>query len=338
MSIQTDKSNDYIQQKYLELIEMSNVNLHKKSRIFSKKNLLVYTGIFFILVVLGINFYNLSDESFKNHLITTKFNDKQIIIKPDKDSFYGVSDYTNQKWVTREGMFISVNAHKIVFQNTKNSFKENKQTYELWTPNNQQYTLVLVDGTEIKINEKSYIRFNNDRKSLKTQVSVLGETFFKVAHDSLHPFKINASSMDVEVYGTKFNLINYKDQLTSIALIDGSVKVSNTLNESKFIKPGQKATIYSNSKQLVIEKAQLDETLVWNTNRFHFNDEKLETILKKLSIWYKKDFNVTNKAIYNIRFTGNLKKEEGILNFLRILKYTENISYTIDDNSITLNK
>jgi hypothetical protein len=321
-------------------LDLSNTRLKKKTKKFHLKNILIYSSLFTALIlIIGLSYFDFSNDSFKNHLVTADFNQSQIFIKQAKGAYYPITKDTDQRWITNDGLFISINTYKIVFQNTKNNKKGNLNTYELWIPKDNQYALVLIDGTEIKLNGDSYIRFNNNRISNLTQISLLGEAYFNVSHDSNHPFKINASNMNVEVYGTEFNLSNYqRENFTSIALVEGSVKVSNLQKQSRFIKPGQKATLYNNSDKLIVEKAKLDETVVWNATQFYFSGEALESILKKLAIWYKKEFIINKSSIKKIKFTGSLKKEEGLISFLQMLKYTENISYTINDKTITLNK
>jgi len=342
MESQHYKSPDFINQKYLELLEKSNRLLHKKGRTFSLKNLVVFSGLFLVLItIVSLNVFDFSQDSFKDHLLTTAFNDKNIIIQSQKGEFYKITKNTNQKWFAKNGLFITVNSSKIIFTDTQNKSHKMNDAYTLWVPKNKQYELVLADGSEIKLNENSQISFNNNRVSIKPQVVLSnGEAFFNVAHKHKQTFNIKASKMAVEVFGTSFNLKNKpNDTYTSVALIDGSVKVSNSLEESIYIKPGEQATIFQNSNNILVDKTALSEIPIWSAKQFYFADETLESILKKLSIWFNKEFIVKNDALNQIRFTGSLKKEEGLIPFLRVLQYTESINYTIkDNNTIILNK
>jgi len=341
MNSKNHKSPDFINQKYLELLEKSNVHLHKENKVFSLKNTLVFSGIFlFIVLASGLSLFDFTTDNFKDNLLATSFNEEQIIIKTQKGAFYKITKNTNQKWFAKNGMFITVNDKKIIFTDTEDKSHKMNDIYNLWIPKNKHYELVLADGSEINLNENTQIRFNNNRASQVPQVSLLkGEAFFNISHKNDETFRITASDMNVEVYGTSFNLKNdNKEEYTTVALVDGSIKVSNLQDESTFIKPGEQATLYNNTHKLIIENAKLTEALIWTSKQFHFTDEALESILKKLSIWHKKEFVLKNTSLNEIRFTGSLNKEEGLLPFLHVLEYTENIKYSIKENTITLMK
>ena len=45
-----------------------------------------------------------------------------------------------------------------------------------------------------------------------------------------------------------------------------------------------------------------------------------------------------DKKLQNLRFTGKINQNDDLLQFLKILNYTEDIIYTIKNNSVTLIK
>ena len=59
---------------------------------------------------------------------------------------------------------------------------------------------------------------------------ISGEAMFDVEHDPAHPFVVETFACDVEVLGTKFDVMaEEREGLFSAALLRGSVKVSNKL-------------------------------------------------------------------------------------------------------------
>ena len=62
------------------------------------------------------------------------------------------------------------------------------------------------------------------------RVKVAGEAMFDVEHDPAHPFVVETFACDVEVLGTKFDVMaEEREGLFSAALLRGSVKVTNRL-------------------------------------------------------------------------------------------------------------
>ena len=144
--------------------------------------------------------------------------------------------------------------------------------------------------------------------------------------------------MDIEVFGTSFNVSNYhKNNFTSLALVDGSVKITNSQNKSQYIQPGQQATIYKENAELIVGKAALSDTLLWTAEELYFSNETLDSILLKVGKWYRTQFIIEEPTIKHLKFTGSINKEDGLIHFLQKIQYTENINYTIQNNTIRLN-
>lgn len=340
MKNQKDKSPEFIHQKYIQLLEASNVDLHKKSNPFSFKNISIYSGLFIIIVTFVgiISTKRSTNDNFDKYLTETQYNNKEILLESPKNIFYRITENTDQKWLADNNLFISVNSEEISFITTKESVKKKANNYQLWIPQDKQYKIILVDGTKIKLNANSSISFNNNRDGKTTNVILNGEAFFNVSHIDNQSFKICASEMDVEVFGTSFNISNYtKNNFTSLALLDGSVKITNPQNKSQYVQPGQQATIYKESQELIVGKAALSDALLWTANQIYFSNEKLESILRKINKWYAVEFIIEESKIKKLHFTGSLKKEDGLIHFLQMLEYTENINYNIERDLIKLN-
>lgn len=341
MQEQKDKSPEFIQQKYVQLLEKSNVELHEKTNPFSYKNALVYFSVFFTIIVLGTGYYTIrpNNDIFKDHLSTTNYNSKHVLLETKKGTYYQISENTDEKWLAHNGVFVNVNDKEITFTATKSIPEKRKTTYTLWTPKDKQYTLINTDGTKVQLNSNTQLTFTNTRLSKYPNAVLKGEALFDVAHDSKNIYTISASDLNIEVYGTEFNVSNYQNnEFTQLALINGSVKVINPKNESKYVKPGQQATLYKENHVLIIDDADFSKALAWRSDQFYFNDENLEEIAMKVALWYNTKFLYTDATIKNIHFTGTLKKENGLIHFLEMLQYTEGINYKINDKKVILFK
>jgi len=338
MSNQENKSPEFIQEKYIQLLESANIELHKKSKIFTLKNILVYSGIVAGLVVLLSFFYlrNTSDDIFKNHLIPTTYSQDVLLFKSTEGLYYKIPQKETLKWITNDGLFIEVNETEIHFTATKTL--SNQNYYSIIVPQNRQYKLFLTDGTKIKLNENTTITFANTRNIDKNNVILQGEAYFEVSHNPAHPFKVQASNMHISVLGTEFNVQNYtQNNKAQVALVNGSVKVGTT-NSSKLIVPGEQATVLNNTENIDVSMADFDNILSWTTHQINFSEKKLSEIVKVVGAWYHVSFDFSNEDMKEIHFTGNIKKQDGLLHFLQILQYTEGIDYKINNDTISLSK
>ncbi len=334
------KNDIFVQQKYIELLEASNIDLHKKAKIFSKRNILLF---FAGLILFGFSIsFALSSKTntksiFEGQLNEVNFDANKLLIKDLSGKYYQITDSTKAKFIANNNLFVDINADEIHFSSDqKNSGY--KDFYQIFVPKHKQYSLFLNDGSNIQINAKSQVGFALQRNHTPINVKLKGEAYFKIAHNPTHPFTIQADEMEVQVFGTEFNISNYqKNNYTQVALVNGSVRIK-TPKHQQFIVPGQEATLNNKLHQLRINDADMSQILSWTSNKSYFNEEKLSSICKKVESWFPVHFIIPNKKIRDIKFTGYLNKGEGLLHFLQMLNYTENISYKINKNNITLNK
>ena len=89
-------------------------------------------------------------------------------------------------------------------------------------------TISLLDGSEVILNSKSTITFNEADWKEDRQLTLDGEAYFKVEKGSA--FTVNTNNGSVVVLGTQFN-VNSKDDFFNVVCYEGKVSVnSNSLD------------------------------------------------------------------------------------------------------------
>ena len=121
---------------------------------------------------------------------------------------------------------------------------------QLETPRGGEYTLILPDGTEVKLNSQTRVRFPVHFDKNTRQVELEGEAFFDVVKSDAIPFVVITGGMKITVYGTAFNVCAYRDDdFIQTTLVQGSVEVSLSNIEKPVeikLKPGQQACYNEN--------------------------------------------------------------------------------------------
>lgn len=333
------KTPEFIQQQYIKLLETKSVNPIAETKVFKLSNLMKYAAAIILLISLsGIYYYTATNaNSFKEHLTESNFNDSEILLQTSNGDFFNISNTSNNKWITSDGVFVSVDANKISFIATDDIDPDAANEFKLIVPKGERYHVTLIDGTEVELNENSTLSFSNIFHSTKRKVGLNGEAFFDVTHHKSRPFIVQSSGVQIEVLGTEFNVSNYKENdFVRATLINGSIKISNVSGEKKILQPGEQATIYHNESNINVQQADIQETVAWIAGRLIFKDEKLEKLITRLNQWYGVDFILSGEEIKQMRFTGTLKKENDLIYFLQMLKYTEGISYEINNEQVRL--
>ncbi|MBC9930558.1 FecR family protein [Chitinophaga qingshengii] len=214
------------------------------------------------------------------------------------------------------------------------------------TPRGGQYFLQLSDGSKVWLNAASSIRFpvvfpNGERK-----VYVTGEAYFEIQHqDQPIPFIVEADNKSadnngcrVEVLGTRFNINAYSNEpFMSTTLLEGKVKVhANSTRQSRVLLPNQQLNITRKGEMNLTRPANIDAVIAWKNGYTQFASVSLSAVMRQIERWYDVNVQFEDHAA-DITFTGKLKRNENLSEFLKILDLN-NIKYEINNSTIIIKK
>ena len=333
------KSKTFIKQQYYSLMKAYASSEVKQTKVIKLRSVLKYAAVLVVLLSIAgaMYFSNNSNNTFANQLVETAFNTSDVLLQTPDEKYYVISGDTNKSWLNETGVWVNIKANAIRFVSENKKNHRGDEVYKIIVPEGKKYLLTMVDSTNVELNSNSTISFTNAVNSEQRNTILKGEAFFDVTHDDSRPFIVQSSDLRIEVLGTEFNVSNYEaNGYTSATLIDGSINVSNQQGENKVIKPGSQALLRHNQSKITVEKVNVQKAVSWTTNRMIFEDETLENIIHKLSVWYPEKFILNDENIKQYSFTGTLKKENSLSHFLQMLKYTEGISYKINKDEVTL--
>lgn len=204
------------------------------------------------------------------------------------------------------------------------------------TPKGGTYQVRLPDGTNVWLNAASSLTYNASLSKVSTRmVKLTGEAYFEVAKDKKRPFIVQTAKQQVEVLGTHFNVKAYEDESgTNTTLIEGLVKVISK-DESRIITPGQH--LFNNYKELKVGQANLEETMAWKNGYFRFNDEKIESVMRKLSRWYDIEVQYEGK-VSDEEFNGKISMFNNLDKVLTMLEKTKSIHFKVEGRRVTVMK
>lgn len=205
----------------------------------------------------------------------------------------------------------------------------------LTTPNGGQYQLTLADGTKVWLNASSKLTYPNIFGGEKRKVELEGEAYFEVAEDSEKPFVVDTGSERVEVLGTQFNVSAYKDELiSSVSLLEGSVKVILPNNFEKIILPGQQSLTQGNKME--VRQVNTDEVIAWKNGEFMFNNENLESVMRKLSRWYDLEIEVS-PDLSEVFIWGSVSRYDDFSKVLELIEMIdESIKFKVEGRRVKL--
>ncbi|MDQ0964616.1 transmembrane sensor [Flavobacterium sp. W4I14] len=197
--------------------------------------------------------------------------------------------------------------------------------------------IVLADGSTVKMNSGSSLKYPDHFTAATRDVYLSGEAFFDVKKDAQHPFIVHTEQLAVKVLGTAFDVKAYhNDAFTETTLIRGSVAISlkDNTKQTFILKPNDKFTLAGGKAGMsqlthfsgtgtdkVMETAWTNHELIYKNNRF-------DEIARLFERWYDVKITFKEADLKTMKFTGHVDKET-ISEALNVLKMIENFNYSI---------
>ena len=200
------------------------------------------------------------------------------------------------------------------------------------TPKGGTYQVVLPDGTVVWLNADSKLVFPSKFTGNNRVVTLTGEAYFEVAKNKSKPFIVNTGDSRIEVLGTHFNIMAYKDEADNlVTLLEGAVKV-NSGTSKILLKPGQQAEVSRKNPSSMVLNNEIDveQVVAWKNGYFMFANEPVESIMRKISRWYNVDIvyqdNLQDKALW-----GTVSRFKNVSEVLKRLELTGVVHFKIDN-------
>ena len=237
-----------------------------------------------------------------------------------------------------KGIDLVLQGDKLIYVSDSTAEKE-KQYHELITPRGGEFKITLPDGTFVHLNSNSKLRFPKNFAPDKREIFLSGEAYFEVSKDTNKPFLVIAEDVQVKVYGTTFNINTLLGNQIQTTLVKGSVGIRVQDSSQEYIlKPSQQAIVQKTDGNIIIREVDTTPYTAWTEGIFLFDNERLETILDKLALWYDVELFYQNESVKDVRFTGYLKRYDNIDVILNAIESTVSATFHIKERTIIINK
>ena len=197
---------------------------------------------------------------------------------------------------------------------------------------NQSIEKILPDGTKILLSKNSKISYPKSFEGNTREIILIGEGFFDVYHDSVHPFIIHTQGTNIRVLGTSFNVRAYSTQV-QVLVKSGSVQFSKNHNQVILTK-GQKGEIFANVDTII--KSEIAEIIAVEKEKlisFVFNKISLGEVAETLSKRFGKNIKFSQDKIKNCKLTATFESEK-LENIIAVIAETFNLK--IDNQTDTI--
>ena len=206
-------------------------------------------------------------------------------------------------------------------------------------PKGELVSLILSDGTKVWLNAETTFSYPSHFSSKMREVFIEGEGYFEVSPDAGKPFWVKGDLFNVKVLGTEFNVQSYKNEDAVISLKEGKIEVAPagvtgknmTMNINEQIR-------YTTDGQTILKKKDMQSVGAWRKGEIAFYAQSLSDIVKALERKYERIIILEDKELAGMVFTCRTKSGATLMEILNLLKATNQIDYTLDNNTIVITK
>ena len=198
--------------------------------------------------------------------------------------------------------------------------------------------VVLPDGSRVSLGTKTNLQYNSDYGKINRLITLDGEAYFEVAQQKNKPFIVEINGQKIEALGTKFNVMAYtNDSLFITTLLQGAVRLFIE-SHSKYVDlhSDQQLVYNRNTENVDVFQVDAEQFIAWTTGYYYFPEQRLESILYRLSHVLGVEFTVRSNNLNNTVFTGTFYRGQSIKDIMEIINLSIPIHYYIDERHVTI--
>lgn len=320
-------------------INISNKRLSKNNSFKKRLYISVSVAASIILLIIALPYFinNQSGSSSETNDLMQYAQQTQMIEGGQSEVQLIMSDENTILLQEKESDII-YDSTEIKISEKEISKKGSDSFNQLIVPKGKRSKLTLADGTKMYVNAGTRVVYPIEFKNDRREIYVDGEIFIEVSPDAKRPFIVRTGSFDVQVLGTKFNVMAYEsDANKQIVLASGAVKiVSKNNTEDVALSPAQMYA-YNNGQGHLEKKVDVAKYTSWIKGFYYFESERLDIILARLSRYYGTDIHFS-QDIAHLRCSGKLDLKENLTDVLNGLTYTLPIKVEYNNQKYNLTK
>lgn len=304
--------------------------VRRQKRLAHVYRLAVATAVAAVLA-LGI-FIHWPERQPNSDLLVAVAGLHKAFIQTEDGQEYFLSDTTRKIVSAFSGVDIVVDSNKNVRYVVKDSARFAYRRNTLVIPRGGFYSIVLSDGSKIKLNAESRLTYPVVFTGQERVVWLTGEAYFEVAANAEQPFRVICGTREVVVTGTKFNISTYTGEMCA-TLNEGIVTVFNGRQRQR-LQPGEQAVV--SDEEIQVQQVETSLYTAWVEGKFVFDNARLEDIVKTLTRWYDVEFEFTDPSLKELTFSLSAPCDENLLFIVKLLEGVSSAHFQTEGKKIEI--
>jgi ferric-dicitrate binding protein FerR (iron transport regulator) len=232
-------------------------------------------------------------------------------------------------------LLVGMAIHLLVDQSAKSKLLGTQFT-EIVTSPGQKSRVILPDGSSVWLNSGSSLRYSGEFNLKEREVIVEGEAFFEVTKDKDKEFRVRTGTLDVVVYGTSFNVKNFRDDnFQEITVAEGCVGLWNNIREIRQLHHGDQALLDKSTNKIAFRKGDAGMVSAWKNNELVFDNTPIEEVVRYLERWYGVTITIDEAMKKKHNYTFKVKTES-FREMLELMKIITPLTYEISGKDVKI--
>jgi len=207
---------------------------------------------------------------------------------------------------------------------------------EIVSPMGHKIRVVLPDSSLVWMNSGSTLKYQTNFNLKEREVLLYGEAFFEVHENKSKIFRVKTGILNVDVYGTAFNIKNYDDDdFQEITVIEGRVGISDNEKEIRQLTVGENALLNKETKTIIFSETNPNVVCAWKNNELVFDNTPFEEVIKSLERWYGVHIAIDRAMIGKHNYTFKVKTES-FHEMLEMMKVMTPLDYEINGEYVKI--
>jgi transmembrane sensor len=195
--------------------------------------------------------------------------------------------------------------------------------------------LTLPDSSIVVLHGRSKITYSFNGK--ERQLSLVGEAYFDIKHNTQKPFIIHTGSVITTVLGTAFNIKAYPGQSITVSVTRGKVSVvAENRKVVAVLLPNQQVIYNDAAKSTRLQHVKTQEVISWAKSDMPLDDIPFKEVAELLSRRYGIEMKFKNSDIEKCLIHGRFDGTESIKQVLDALTQTIGATYTLDKHVVVI--
>ncbi len=213
--------------------------------------------------------------------------------------------------------------------------KMSSQIARMETSAGQRVTMTLPDGTNVQLNAGTTLEYPQVFAKGIRRVKLSGEAMFDVQHDARRPFVVETFASEIEVLGTKFNVLADKEHSRfSTTLVEGNVRVRSLFDPVQVfnLQPYDKVELVGGKFRKTTTQDFRD--LCWTEGLLHIKRMPFDELMQRFEKAYSIKITLDRDTLPEIDLqSGKLRISDGIDYALHVLQQVSDFTYSHDEEA-----